>query len=124
MPEEENMDEADVRRTLDELTEQALASSPTRPGLYRLPCGECYVDFFITAEGKERWLVPGDEGSHDRKSVATMWHGPYSWERMYTLIDAAEELITRAEAEQQDLAELVMDLIRRRDEETPLVGEE
>ena len=118
------MDETDVRRTLDELTAQALESSPTRPGLYRLPCGECYVDFFNTTEGKEAWLIPGEQGSHARESVATMWHGPFSWERMYTLADAAEELITRAEAEQQDLTELVKDLIRRRDEESHLVGVE
>ncbi len=69
------MDEADqYRRMLEELTEEALASSPTEPGLYRLPCGECYVDYFLTPRRRRTLAYPG-RGAHlhaavDRRDLA------------------------------------------------------
>lgn len=71
-------------------------SAPTEPGVYRMPCGNCYVDFFLASDGTERWLVPGDERSYTRDTVAVARHGDYPWERMYTLAHAAAEIRRRA----------------------------
>jgi hypothetical protein len=71
-------------------------SAPAEPGVYRMPCGNCYVDFFLTSDGAERWLVPGDERSYTRDTVAVARHGDYPWERMYTLAHAAAEIRRRA----------------------------
>lgn len=112
------MDEADqYRRMIKELTEEALASSPTQPGLYRLPCGECYVDYFLTPGGEERWLIPGEDGSYTRQSIAAIWHGELAWERMYTLADATAELASRAGRDDLDLAALLSSLARASDGE-------
>jgi len=67
-----------IRETITRATETA----PTEPGVYRMPCGECVVDFFITAEGEERWLVAGDERSYTRETVAIARHGDHPWERL------------------------------------------
>ncbi|MEF2254506.1 zinc ABC transporter ATPase [Microbacterium schleiferi] len=74
-------------------------SVPTEPGVYRMPCGKCYVDFFLASDGTERWLVPGDEHSYTRDTVAIARHGDYPWERMYTLAHAAAEIRRRATAD-------------------------
>ena len=117
------MDEADqYRRMLEELTEEALASSPTEPGLYRLPCGECYVDYFLTPGGDERGLIPGEERTYTRRSIAAIWHGEFTWERMYTLADAAAELAARAARDDMDLAALVAGLAARRGDAEPDKG--
>lgn len=84
------------------------ATAPTEPGLYRMPCGECYVDFFIASDGTERWLIPGDERSYTRDTVAIARHGAYPWERMYTLPHAAAEIRRRA-AETDTGAEEVLE---------------
>jgi hypothetical protein len=38
-------------------------SPPTEPGVHRMPCGKCYVDFFLASDDTDKWLVPGDERS-------------------------------------------------------------
>ncbi len=71
-------------------------SAPTEPGVYRMPCGNCYVDFCLTTDGAERWLVPGDARSYTRDTVAIARHGDHLWERMYNLGHAAAEIRHRA----------------------------
>ena len=85
-------------------------SAPTEPGVYRLPCGNCYVDFFLSSDGTERWLVPGDERSYTRDTVATVRHGDLPWERMYTLAHAAAEIRRRAATDGTPLEVLVAKL--------------
>ncbi len=67
--------EAILRAILQEF-EQNTKDAPTVPGVYRLPCGSCHVDFFVSAEGEERWLVPGDDGPYTRENIAVARHGP------------------------------------------------
>lgn len=74
-------------------------SASTEPGVYRMPCGNCYVDFFLASDGTERWLVPGDERSYNRDTVAIARHGEHPWERMYILGHAAAEIRRRANAD-------------------------
>ncbi len=39
------------KQAIDEMMTRSVSSAPTAPGVYRLPCGECYVDFFIDSTG-------------------------------------------------------------------------
>ncbi|ODT12124.1 MAG: zinc ABC transporter ATPase [Microbacterium sp. SCN 70-18] len=89
----------DWGRIISDMIARNTASAPTEPGVYRMPCGNCYVDFFLATDGTERWLVPGDERSYTRDTVATFRHGDYPWERMYTLGRAAAEIRRRANAD-------------------------
>lgn len=52
---------------------EATETAPTAPGVYKMPCGECVVDFFLNAEGQERWLVAGPRpaGPRRRRAVRT-----------------------------------------------------
>jgi hypothetical protein len=75
-----------------------------------MPCGNCYVDFFLASDGAERWLVPGDERSYTRDTVAIARHGDYPWERMYTLAHAAAEIRHRATAESTPVEILLEEL--------------
>lgn len=84
-----------IRNLLQETIAQNEAETPTEPGLYRLPCGECYVDFFIDAEGNEHWLVPGDDTHYTRETITISRHGEHPWERMLTLDEAAHLLHQR-----------------------------
>lgn len=97
-PEAKGRNEDELREAihawLTETLERNLAEAPTEPGVYRLPCGECIVDFWITPEGEERWLVPGDPTSYTRESVVATRHGDHPWERLYTLAEAADVLGT------------------------------
>ncbi|WP_282837526.1 hypothetical protein [Microbacterium flavum] len=68
------------------------ADAPTVPGLYRMPCGECFVDYWIGLDGAEHWAVPGDPASYTRRSIALARHGEAGWQRMYTLAEASELL--------------------------------
>ncbi|MBM7754059.1 hypothetical protein JOE53_002779 [Microbacterium laevaniformans] len=86
------------------------ASAPTHPGVYRMPCGNCYVDFFVASDGTERWLVPGDERSYTRDTVAIARHGEHPWERMYTLGHAAAEIRRRATANDAQVHVLIDEL--------------
>lgn len=83
-------------RALRDMIARSAESAPTEPGVYRMPCGNCYVDFFLAADGTERWLVPGDERSYTRDTVVIARHGDHLWERMYTLSHAAAEIRRRA----------------------------
>lgn len=53
----------DWERIIREMIAEATETAPTEPGVYKMPCGECVVDFFLNAEGQERWLVAGDARS-------------------------------------------------------------
>lgn len=98
------------------LIARATESAPTEPGVYRMPCGECVVDFFITAEGEEHWLVAGDERSYTRETVAIARHGDHPWERLYTLADAAEEIARLAAANGGDIDRMLKQLVRTDDD--------
>lgn len=91
-------------------------SAPTVPGIYRMPCGECYVDFFVDGDGTEHWLVPGDPTGYTRASVAVARHGNSAWERMYTLAEAANQIRQRAAATGGNLAAILDELARPVDE--------
>lgn len=86
----------DWKRVIDDMITRSTATAPTEPGVYRMPCGECYVDFFLASDGTERWLVPGDDRSYTRETVAIARHGEFAWQRMYTLAHAAAEIRRRA----------------------------
>ena len=98
------------------LIARATESAPTEPGVYRMPCGECVVDFFIAAEGEEHWLVAGDERSYTRETVAIARHGDYPWERLYTLADAAEEIARLAAANGGGIDRMLKQLVRTDDD--------
>ena len=89
----------DWGRIIRDMIARSTDSAPTEPGVYRMPCGNCYVDFFLASDGTERWLVPGDERSYNRDTVAIARHGEHPWERMYTLGHAASEIRRRANAD-------------------------
>lgn len=95
------------KRIVREMITESAISAPTEPGVYRMPCGACVVDFFITAEGEERWLVAGDETSYTRETVAIARHGEHPWERLYTLSEAASEIARLAGAGDDDLNNVV-----------------
>ena len=84
-------------RVIRNMIARNTATAPTEPGVYRLPCGNCYVDFFLASDGTERWLVPGDERSYIPETVTVARHGDYPWERMYTLGRAAVEILRRVD---------------------------
>ena len=107
---DDDHDVAGLKQLIDDLIAQNRATAPTEPGLYRMPCGECYVDFFIDAEGKENWLVPGDPSGYTRETVVIARHGEHPWERMYTLRDAAQEIERRARPDGNSSAVVVADL--------------
>lgn len=79
-----------------EMISDATETAPTEPGVYKMPRGECVVDFFLNAEGQERWLVAGDERSYTRETVAIARHCEHPWRRLYTLAEAATEITTLA----------------------------
>lgn len=97
-------------RAIDKMIEHGTATAPTEPGVYRMPCGNCYVDFFLSSNGTERWLVPGDERSYTRETVAIARHGNFPWERMYTLGHAAAEIRRRATADDAQVHVLIDEL--------------
>jgi len=92
-------DNLDWEWIIRDMIARSTESAPAEPGVYRMPCGNCYVDFFLASDGTERWLVPGDERSYTRDTVAIARHGDHPWERMYTLAHAAAEIQRRAAAE-------------------------
>ncbi len=111
-------------RAIREEIQQNTDDAPTTPGVYRLPCGSCHVDFFLTVDfltvdGEERWLVPGDDAGYTRESIAVARHGNYPWTRLYTLAEAAK-LIQQALEGGAVLPELVrqLDLVEQPREET------
>lgn len=79
-----------------EMIADATETAPTEPGVHKIPCGECDVDFFLNAEGQERWLVAGDAHSYTRETVTIARHGEHPWRRLYTLAEAAAEIATLA----------------------------
>lgn len=93
---EELENEDNREQTVRGLITRNTDSAPTNPRVYRMPCGNCYVDFFLASDGTELWLVPGDERSYTRDTIATLRRGDYPWERMYTLAHAAAENRRRA----------------------------
>lgn len=98
------------------MIERARETAPSEPGVYILPCGECVVDFFITAEGEERWLVAGDGHSYTRESVVVARHGDHPWVRLYSLADAAAEIARLAALGERDLDRVVEDLVESIDD--------
>lgn len=109
MSSDEGVEAEAILRAIRQEIAQNTKDAPTVPGVYRLPCGSCYVDFFVSAEGEERWLVPGDEGPYTRENIAVARHGPYPWARLYTLAEAAK-LIQRALADGAMLPDLIREL--------------
>ena len=69
----------DWERIIRGMIERSRETAPSEPGVYKMPCGECVVDFFITAEGVEHWLVAGDGRSYTRESVVVARHGAHPW---------------------------------------------
>ncbi|MCT2086195.1 zinc ABC transporter ATPase [Microbacterium enclense] len=106
----------DWERIIQEMIERARETAPSEPGVYKLPCGECVVDFFITAEGEERWLVAGDGRSYTRESVVVARHGDHPWVRLYSLADAAAEIARLAALNDGDLDRVVAGLIESIDD--------
>lgn len=100
----------DWEQVIREMIARNTESAPTDPGIYRMPCGNCYVDFFLASDGTERWLVPRDERSYARDTVAITRHGYYPWERMYTLAHAAAEIRRRATADSAPIETLLAEL--------------
>lgn len=86
----------EVLQSLRNIIRQNMNDAPSEPGVYLMPCGACVVDFFLTLDGQERWLVAGDDASYTRATVAIARHGDAGWRRLWTLEDAAAELISRA----------------------------
>ena len=103
-------DHTDWEQIIRDMIARSSESAPTEPGVYRMPCGNCYVDFFRTSDGTESWLVPGDERSYTRDTVAIDRHGDHPWERMYTLGHAAAEIRRRATADDTPVEVLVEQL--------------
>ena len=101
----------DWEGVIREMIARATETAPTEPGVYKMPCGECVVDFFVTAEGEERWLVAGDGHSYTRESVVVARHGDHPWVRLYSLADAAAEIARLAALGERDLDRVVEDLI-------------
>lgn len=87
------------KQVIDDMIARSTATAPTEPGVYRMPCGECYVDFFIGSDGVEHWLVPGDPNGYTHETIAVVRHGDHPWERMYTLDGAAAEILRHAREE-------------------------
>jgi len=104
------------KQVFDGMIDRGITGAPTEPGIYRLPCGECYVDFFVGPDGVEHWLVPGDPAGYTRESIAVTRHGEYAWERMYTLGAAAVEIRRRTEERGVDPAALLAELAASLDE--------
>lgn len=102
--------DVDSERVIRDTIVRSTESAPVEPGVYRMPCRSCYVDFFLAADGAEWWLVPGDERSYTRDTVAIARHGDHPWERMYTLAHAAAEIRRRAAARNTPLEVVVQEL--------------
>lgn len=106
----------DWERIIRGMIERSRETAPSEPGIYKMPCGECVVDFFITAEGVEHWLVAGDGRSYTRESVVVARHGAHPWVRLYSLADAAAEIARLAALGEGDLDRVVEDLIESIDD--------
>lgn len=119
-----NGGDIDWEQVIREMIARGTASAPTEPGVYRMPCGNCYVDFFLASDGTERWLVPGDERSYSRDTVAVARHGDFPWEQMHTLPHAAAEIRRRATADGTPVHELVEELAMIADTEDATEDEE
>ena len=103
-------DHTDWEQIIRDMIARSSESAPTEPGVYRMPCGNCYVDFFRTSDGTESWLVPRDERRYTRDTVAIDRHGDHPWERMYALGNAAAEIRRRATADDTPVEVLVEQL--------------
>lgn len=117
-------DNVDWEQIIHGMIARSTESAPTEPGVYRMPCGNCYVDFFLASDGTERWLVPGDERSYTRDTVAIARHGDYPWERMYMLVHAAVEIQRRADSEGTPVTALLAELAATAAAEDAAEGEE
>lgn len=114
----------DWERIIGDMIARSTDGAPTEPGVYRLPCGNCYVDFFVTSDGTESWLVPGDERRYTRDTIAIARHGNYPWERMYTLAHAAAEILRRSTSDDIPVDVLISDLTAIADAEAAAEDEE
>lgn len=106
----ESHDSVDWEREIRGMIARNTSSAPTEEGVYRMPCGNCYVDFFRSSDGSERWLIPGDSRTYTRETVATFRHGEFPWERMYTLHDAAAEIQRQATAADMPVQRMIEQL--------------
>lgn len=100
-----------------EMIADATESAPTEPGVYKMPCGECVVDFFLNAEGQERLLVAGDARSYTRDTVAIARHGEHPWQRLYTLAEAASEIATLAASRKVSVDHLLEEIVETIDKQ-------
>lgn len=41
----------DWERAIRNMIARSTETAPTDPGVFRMPCGNCYVDFFVAADG-------------------------------------------------------------------------
>lgn len=94
-----------------EMIADATESAPTEPGVYKMPCGECVVDFSLNAEGQERWLVAGDARSYTRETVAIARHGEHPWQRLYTLGEAASQIAKLAASRKVSVDHLLEEIV-------------
>lgn len=99
-----------------EMIADATDTAPTEPGVYKMPCGECVVDFFRNAEGQERWLVAGDARSYTRETVTIARHGEHPWRRLYTLVEAAAEIATLAANRKVSVDRVLEELVETTDD--------
>lgn len=106
----------DWERIIRGMIERSRETAPSEPGVYKMPCGECVVDFFITAEEVEHWLVAGDGRSYARESVVVARHGDHPWVRLYSLADAAAEIARLAALNDGDLEHVIAGLIESIDD--------
>ena len=113
MPHGNDQDAEHWASIVGDMIERSTATAPTQPGIYRMPCGACYVDFFVTADGKEHWLVPGDPRAYTRDTVAVERHGDHPWERMHTLTEAADQIQQLAAKTGSPVEEIVASLADR-----------
>lgn len=123
MPQASN-DAEHWKRVIGDMIQHGTATAPTEPGVYRMPCGNCYVDFFLSSNGTERWLVPGDDHTYTRDTVAIARHGDFPWERMYTLAHAAAEIRRRAATDGKPVQVLIEELTAIADAEDAAEEEE
>lgn len=111
-----------IIRYIRELIAVNTSEAPNEPGVYRLPCGNCYVDFFISPEGEEHWMVPGDDRPYTRDTVSIARHGEYPWARLRTLAKSArviEQLLETGIS----LPELIIQLENEERPRSPLLHE-
>lgn len=88
---------------LDSIVERFMTEIPATDGLYLAPDGETHVEVRRSADLEydtvgEVWKILGRQGVFTRRQVAEACHGPYSWQRMHTAAEFADETRVSAAA--------------------------